>query len=84
MADLPDLVFEPIDEESKFDKVRRANIGYTAGIYTLNQTLEILGLPQEEGADVRKDGQRADMGELPRQNMDEGAVEMKDVERDEQ
>jgi hypothetical protein len=69
MADLPQLVFEPIDEESKIDKMRRVNIGYNAGILSLNQSLEIIGLPEigEEG-DIRKDGSQVPMGEMPRQN----------------
>ena len=69
MADLPQLVFEPIDEETKIDKMRRVNIGYNAGILSLNQSLEIIGLPEigEEG-DVRKDGSQVPMGEMPRQN----------------
>jgi hypothetical protein len=68
ISDLPRVVFEPIDEESPLDKMRRANMGYSAGILNLNQSLDIVGLPElgEEG-DVRKDGSSSEpMGEMPR------------------
>jgi hypothetical protein len=79
MKDLPDLVFEPIDEESRLDKMRRANIGYTAGILTLNQALEIAGLPAEQGLDSRRvPPPSVNMGELPRQNEQDGASDVRD------
>jgi hypothetical protein len=76
MKDLPKLVFEPIDEETRLNKMQRANIGYTNGILTLNQALEILGLPEEEGGDTRKEGGRANTGELPRENSQDGASDL--------
>ena len=78
MKDLPKLVFEPIDEETRLNKMQRANIGYANGILTLNQALEILGLPEEEGGDTRKQGGRANTGELPRENSQDGASDLND------
>jgi len=68
ISDLPRVVFEPIDEESPLDKMRRANMGYSAGILNLNQSLDIVGLPElGEQGDVRKDGSSSEpMGEMPR------------------
>ncbi len=78
MKDLPKLVFEPIDEETRLNKMQRANIGYSNGILTLNQALEILGQPEEEGGDVRKEGGKANTGELPRENSQDGASDLND------
>jgi hypothetical protein len=67
-SDLPDLVFEPVDEETRLDKMRRATLGYDAGVLTLNQALDVVALPVEEGADTRKEGgTRTPTGELPRE-----------------
>ena len=67
-SDLPDLVFEPVDEETRLDKMRRATLGYDAGVLTLNQALDVVALPAEDGADTRKDGgTRTPTGELPRE-----------------
>ena len=73
ISDLPDLQFEPIDEETRLNKMQRANIGYNSGILTLNQALEIVNLPNEAEGDIRKDSKGiADNGELPRENGQEG------------
>ncbi len=67
-SDLPDLVFEPVDEETRLDKMRRATLGYDAGVLTLNQALDVVSLPAEDGADTRKEGgSRTPTGELPRE-----------------
>jgi hypothetical protein len=79
MSDLPSLDFEPIDEETRLNKMQRANIGYNAGILTLNQALEIVGEPTETDGDVRKNGgSSGQMGELPRENSQDGASELND------
>ena len=85
MKDLPVLVFEPIDEETRLNKMQRANIGYNAGIITLNQALEIVGMPQELEGDNRKgDGENTPMGRLPRENGQDGASDLReDDENDE-
>ena len=76
MKDLPNLVFEPIDEETRLNKMQRANIGYNSGIITLNQALEIIGLPQELDGDTRKIGGSAPSGDLPRENSQDGASDL--------
>lgn len=86
MSDLPKLVFDPIDEETLLDKMRRANMGYTAGILSLNQALDIVGLPElGEDGDVRKDGSSAPvpMGEMPRQGERTNDKPTNEVENDE-
>lgn len=70
--DLPDLQFEPIDEETRLNKMQRANIGYNSGILTLNQALEIVNMPEETEGDIRKNDSSANNGELPRENSQEG------------
>ena len=72
MADLPDFDFEPVAEESPLDLAKRAVMGYQAGILTLNQSLDIVGLPHEKDGNIRKDSGSANMGELPRTNEQEG------------
>lgn len=68
MSDLPNLIFEPVDEETRLDKMRRATLGYDAGVLTLNQALEVVDLGTEEGGDTRKEGgTRTPTGELPRE-----------------
>jgi len=66
------LVFDSIDEESAFQAMQRANIGYSAGLLTLNQSLDMLGLPpvsKKQGGDERiGDSQPTELGELPREN----------------
>ena len=72
MSDLPNFDFEPVAEESPLDLGKRAVMGYQAGILTLNQALDIMGLPQEKNGNIRKDGSSANLGELPRTNEQEG------------
>ena len=83
MKDLPKLVFEPIDEESRLNKMQRANMGYTNGIITLNQALEIVGYPQEEEGDIRKTDGNSGTGELPRENSQDGATDIGGDDEDE-
>ena len=72
MADMPDFDFEPVAEESPLDLAKRAVMGYQAGILTLNQSLDIVGLPTTKGGEIRKDGEHTNIGELPRTNEQEG------------
>ena len=67
---LPLLNFRPIDEEDDLNKMRRATMGFEAGLLTMNQALEILTLPPmagEEGEERRQPGS-PNMGDLPRPN----------------
>ena len=69
LSDLPVLEFEPIDEESPFETTRRVSMAYQAGLTTLNEARDDLGLPAERG-DLGKtrSGTPAELGDLPRQN----------------
>jgi len=72
---IPRLVFQPIEDESRFDKMRRAVMGYDAGVITLNQTLTILEYPEIGPlGNERKDEGQTELGELPRQNEQEHDV----------
>jgi len=75
-TDLPDLIFEPVDEETRLDKMRRATLGYSNGVLSLNQSLEIVALPIEEGGDVRKDAP------VSTETPDEEPVEERDEDDD--
>lgn len=66
--DIPPLVFGAIDEETPTGLMQRAAMGYSAGILTLNQSLEIVGLPTEKDGDERSDDNKPDLGEKPREN----------------
>ena len=72
MADLPMLVFEPMDEESPFEQTRRVTMAYEAGITTLNEARTELGYASERGEvgkqryNKRTNGKST--GVLPRNN----------------
>lgn len=72
MSDLPVLEFDPMDEESKFEVTRRAVLAFEAGITTLNEAREDLGLATERGELGKqryvKQNSGSNMGEMPRQN----------------
>ena len=49
--------------------MKRAVLGYQAGILTLNQSLDIVGMQVEESGDSRiEKSSKPTMGELPRTN----------------
>jgi len=76
MSDLPDFDFEPVAEESPMDSMKRAVLGYQAGILTLNESLDIIGLPTtKEGASRQEGKGKTKLGELPRTNQQEGNKE---------
>ena len=67
--DIPPVVFGAVDEETPYQSTQRAVLGYSNGIFTLNQSLEIMGYPPEKDGDERQDsGGPDEMGELPREN----------------
>jgi len=69
MKDLPEFMFEPIAEESPMDSMKRAVMGYQAGILTLNQSLDIVGMqPATTGETRIEKSSKPTMGELPRTN----------------
>ena len=70
--DLPEFIFEPIAEESPMESMKRAVLGWQAGMLTLNESLEIVGLQPAEDGTMRNDKGKAKLGELPRTNQQEG------------
>lgn len=75
--DLPNFDFEPVAEESLMDSMRRAVMGYQAGILTLNQALEIVNLPaRSDGDGVKEISSKPNMGELPRPGEQDGATDV--------
>ena len=70
-ADIPVIMFDPLDEESEFEQTRRVVLAYEAGITTLNEAREELSLPRESaelGSQRYKAPTKTGMGDLPRQN----------------
>ena len=68
MKDLPEFMFEPIAEESPIESMKRAVMGYQAGILTLNQSLDLIGMQPESDGDGRLDKTSKQTGTLPRSN----------------
>ena len=68
MKDLPEFMFEPIAEESPIESMKRAVMGYQAGILTLNQSLDLIGMQPETDGDGRLDKTSKQTGTLPRSN----------------
>jgi hypothetical protein len=69
MKDLPEFYFEPIAEEAPMESMKRAVMGYQAGILTLNQSLDLIGMqPESEGDNRLEKSSKPTMGELPRTN----------------
>jgi len=67
-SDIPPLQFGAVDEETPYQQMQRANLGYSSGILTLNQSLDILNYPNDPEGDERKEGPSPNMGEQPREN----------------
>lgn len=71
-ADLPKVVFQPLDEESPFEQTRRTTMAYEAGITTLNEARFDIGLGPEKGNLGKqryvKSKSSSSTGELPREN----------------
>jgi hypothetical protein len=66
--DIPPVVFGAVDEETPYQATQRAVLGYSNGILTLNQALEIMGFATEKDGDERNtSGMGAPMGDLPRE-----------------
>jgi len=72
--DLPTIKFEAMDSETPLNIMQRTVLGYNAGLMTLNQSLDLLNLPSAgaEGEE-RKSMEKEGVGELPRENSQDGA-----------
>jgi len=76
--DLPTIKFEAMDSETPLNIMQRAVMGYDSGILTLNQSLNMLSLPTDRSGDERKTERPTNVGELPRENSQDGASDMVD------
>ena len=66
-ADLPPLVFQPVDQESPLHKMQRAKLGIDAGILSINEAREMNDLDATEmGNVVAPSPTTGPTGELPR------------------
>lgn len=82
MQDLPQIEFDTMDTETPLNTMQRVTMGYTNGLITLNQGLEMLNLPLvgikgDERLDLSKPAQ---IGETPRENSQPGATDIMDAE----
>ena len=84
MQDLPRFEFEPVAEESPLESMRRATMGYQAGIITLNQALEILKLPVDMEGDERREPTKQPNGPNPLPNSQPGATDVAEGSNDNQ
>ncbi len=64
--DLPILKFQPIDEETPLNRMRRAVQGFDSGILSLEQSLNIVGLLDDKKP--RKESKKTEQGTMPREN----------------
>ena len=79
--DLPTIKFDAMDMESPLNVMQRVTMGYDGGLLTLNQSLDILNLPQvgREGDERKNVDKPANVGSLPRENEQESAPSEEDI-----
>jgi hypothetical protein len=79
--DLPTIKFDAMDMESPLNVMQRVTMGYDGGLLTLNQSLDILNLPEigKEGDDRKEIEKPVDVGSLPRENEQESAPSEEDI-----
>lgn len=79
--DLPTIKFDAMDMESPLNVMQRVTMGYDGGLLTLNQSLDILNLPEigKEGDERKEVEQSTDVGSLPRENEQESAPSEEDI-----
>ena len=79
--DLPTIKFDAMDMESPLNVMQRVTMGYDGGLLTLNQSLDILNLPEigKEGDERKEVEQPANVGSLPRENEQESAPSEEDI-----
>jgi len=88
-VDLPTIRFDAMDSETPLNVMQRATMGYDAGILTLNQSLDMLNLPEVSEGNERKDisppepqQENTDLGDVPAENTQPGATDVAPVEED--
>jgi hypothetical protein len=75
--DLPTIKFEAMDSETPLNVMQRSVLGYNAGILTLNQSLDLLSLPNSgkdgnERKTLQEKEEPKERGDLPQQNSQPG------------
>ena len=82
MQDLPQIEFDTMDTETPLNTMQRVTMGYTNGLITLNQSLEMLNLPLigAEGEKRLDMNSPSEVGEVPRENTQPGATDIVDAE----
>lgn len=70
-SDIPELIFEPIDEETPLNCMRRATIGYDSGVLSLDQALNMLGMVNDN---KERKASNSSKGNLPRENSQPGTT----------
>tara|TARA_R110000851_G_scaffold80752_2_gene177494 strand:+ start:3454 stop:4851 length:1398 start_codon:yes stop_codon:yes gene_type:complete len=78
--DLPTIKFEAMDSETPLNIMQRTVMGYNAGLMTLNQSLDLLNLPSagKEGDERKVLEAPKQVGDLPRENSQDGASDLVD------
>tara|TARA_R110002096_G_scaffold127632_3_gene275597 strand:+ start:3563 stop:4957 length:1395 start_codon:yes stop_codon:yes gene_type:complete len=79
--DLPRIRFDAMDMESPLNVMQRVTMGYDGGLLTLNQSLDILNLPEmgKEGEERKQIEKPAEIGSVPRENEQESAPSEEDI-----
>lgn len=74
-SELPVVQFDAMDSETPLNIMQRATLGYDSGVLTLDQALDIVGLPNARKGlgENRKVGGNAALTDLPRENSQPGA-----------
>jgi len=78
--DLPTIKFEAMDSETPLNIMQRTVMGYSAGLLTLNQSFDLLNLPTigKEGDERKITEAPKQVGDLPRENSQDGASDLVD------
>lgn len=78
--DLPTIKFEAMDSETPLNIMQRTVMGYNAGLLTLNQSFDLLNLPSigKEGDERKMTEAPKQVGDLPRENSQDGASDLVD------
>jgi hypothetical protein len=76
--DLPTIKFEAMDSETPLNIMQRTVMGYNAGLLTLNQSFDLLNLPTigKEGDERKMTEAPKQVGDLPRENSQDGASDL--------
>jgi hypothetical protein len=76
--DLPTIKFEAMDSETPLNIMQRTVMGYNAGLLTLNQSFDLLNLPSigKEGDERKMTEAPKQVGDLPRENSQDGASDL--------